>query len=1082
MRATRTSSEGASARRGVWKTLAVVLMVVPLVGVALGCGPELFDFLEQPTPPTLQILNTFGQLTVEGVEEVPAHYLTIHFDPVDFAIPSPASGTVRYVADLNGLTSCLELRSQVTSDLPTEVEAELELLDPSLPAAGGLRFALCNFENGNDELRDAVQTLFEAAFTRDARGDDPQEAAEKFLGIQSDPAGEYASVEVWKDDIQNADSVLGIATAGELKVAAFTSLDLDLDQIDDIEERTFVNPSLYLAPYLRGTLIGDAFDLQRPLIDKVVVEASQPIELQEGGSATETVPSEPVRIRFLLEEIQASSPGGPTLVPYEVRYEMSLVTRSGATITSRDLRSHGVGHMNEFKTHEGATPDHVAPDVADRLYASQSAIPTASFWLYLPLDATSPVPADPSLQNLTTATFDRELDLAATDGANRVFPPGEYELSVKIKEPFSQAEDEFLGYFNLADGQVVPRFVDPSAEYEERDAFATGAGTTVAFTYEIVGAAAVDDVQWRVVDGGSTAVATGSITTSVTSTSFTWDGKRTVAPVGTVVPTGVYTVEIDARQGGNVIGSAEPHTFVVYALGLTAASAPLTGGPPDQVVYVGGALGQIDLTVEPLPGVGTLEIRAVTGVASSKLWEDAAKTTALALPAQYDVASSVIPLTVFAEGLAAGQTEYELRLLDSESNTVKTFLFTLFVGTVDLDVDTDMDGTVDATDDAAEMNDRAIIIDVNNNQDGGTTDSLNGTIDGAADKAELTDLTLLQITHVPTGGKVELSVSSKDGLRIFDDSDTARIGPDATWGGPNVATFDVPTASISAGDLDYHIECVSYGRRTLTLRVLDSGGNELGKDELKVVLNVDREPGASYTTVRNHVQVLKSRANLEGIEARLKGNKPLISWAPSLRQTKSTSYWVSVQDSAANSWLQTGVRTLRSTAGVDSEELYFELVPDFAGFSAGTDPNGYLIFTKAGATWTDGKFKVEITDRTTGEAQVYLDGTSWKTKTHANFMAATFDNYQIGTEPKMSVSRAPGSTATHAKVSECSYKDAAGWHNTSFAKGDISMDLTDGKGVTATGTIGAGTTASQEDRSIQFIDGRTYEIWDARSF
>jgi hypothetical protein len=188
-----------------------------------------------------------------------------------------------------------------------------------------------------------------------------------------------------------------------------------------------------------------------------------------------------------------------------------------------------------------------------------------------------------------------------------------------------------------------------------------------------------------------------------------------------------------------------------------------------------------------------------------------------------------------------------------------------------------------------------------------------------------------------------------------------------------------------------------------------------------------------------------------------------------------------MQRNNISSWLQTGVRVIKTTAGSESEELYFEFVPDYPGYSSGADPLGYQIYTKAGATWTSGVYKVEITDRATGKAEAFLDGSSWKSQTHDKFKTVSLENYQMGSEPKQSVARNPGSSGSHGKVSQAKYKDGTGWHNTNFAAGDVKIHIVDGKGVETTTPSTAGG-ATDFEFHAKWIDGQTFEMWDERDW
>jgi hypothetical protein len=124
---------------------------------------------------------------------------------------------------------------------------------------------------------------------------------------------------------------------------------------------------------------------------------------------------------------------------------------------------------------------------------------------------------------------------------------------------------------------------------------------------------------------------------------------------------------------------------------------------------------------------------------------------------------------------------YTAGIPDAPGDCSVEFKYTIIK--VDLDVDTNMDADPD-NDDGQEMDMRGIIVGVNNDSDvaGAAIDNQNGTIDGATDKGELTELWLRKIPVLPSGHKVKLKVDDKSRLRIFDNTDTARIGPVAADG------------------------------------------------------------------------------------------------------------------------------------------------------------------------------------------------------------------------------------------------------------------------------------------------------------
>ena len=178
------------------------------------------------------------------------------------------------------------------------------------------------------------------------------------------------------------------------------------------------------------------------------------------------------------------------------------------------------------------------------------------------------------------------------------------------------------------------------------------------------------------------------------------------------------------------------------------------------------------------------------------------------------------------------------------------------------------------------------------------------------------------------------------------------------------------------------------------------------------------------------------------------------------------------------------MRAKRDTAGTSTAELYFEFVADYPGYSATppTSPLGYQIFTKAGAGWTTGDFEVELTDSTTGEAEARHAGSTWKTGTHASMIGASFQNFQIGTEPKQTVSRIPGSSGSHATVTDLEYHDGTGWNPTTLTRTDIEINSTDGRGnVTSVSAVAPSNTADLDDMNYEWISGTEFEVWDDRN-
>jgi hypothetical protein len=687
---------------------------------------------------------------------------------------------------------------------------------------------------------------------------------------------------------------------------------------------------------------------------------------------------------------------------------------------------------------------------------------------------------------------------------------GAYTIKLKLTNSalmhagFIEAIESDAILIEVAEPEILPSS-DKFIDFDALDA--TVPTDTIDIDYNFSGSAVPDQIRWRIRDAANSEI---FVHTEALGGSISWDGKVS----GSTLPAGIYTIEIELLRTGDILGTSAPFHFVVYQMSLIPASGiypgPLVFAVPDQLVLVnddddnsngivdssegGPLLGENDLeemTLQFSPNGlppelhSNLSLTAHSGGANVKLWETADKTSEILLDAVHDLTTDTPPAQFFVEGLTTGDTE--LRLIIEDGITATEIVHksvTVHVHNIDIDVDSDMSGTLDVADEAVEMDDQAIIVYVNNDDDGGAGNDAvtNAIIENAADKAELAEMTIRQNNNLPAGSILRLSVGDKNKIRIFDQNDNAIIGPPAADGGPDIAQYDIPHADIAAGDLTFRIECVHGGLQTISLELFDSAMTLVAQDEMKVALNVHRRPGAAYETIRNRVNLTETIADLEGLKATLDGTKPIVSWDPTPPHTKTTSFWISIQHNTIDNWLQTGVRVIRSSAGVDTEELYFEFVPNYPNYQNGTDPLGYQIFTKAGAGWTVGDFQVEITDRTIGEAKAFHGGTAWRTATHADFITAVFHNYQMGTEPKQTVSRIPGSAASKAGISGAEYKDTTGWHATAFSASDIEIHSTDGRGtVNNVSAVAPVTSANLDDMNYNWVSGQEYQLWDDRN-
>ncbi len=164
---------------------------------------------------------------------------------------------------------------------------------------------------------------------------------------------------------------------------------------------------------------------------------------------------------------------------------------------------------------------------------------------------------------------------------------------------------------------------------------------------------------------------------------------------------------------------------------------------------------------------------------------------------------------------------------------------TLYLVDPDLDVDLDGDGSF-TEDDPEETASPGICVCLNNDDDGAPNGADNGNdqIDTTDDKDDMAVLKLRKLyPSYVSSGTVTLSVSDQGKLRIFDNNDTARIGPSP---GPDADSYEVPLSDIIAGDLDFLLEGVAPGEVTVALIYEDDSGDECCRDEVLVtVLSAD---------------------------------------------------------------------------------------------------------------------------------------------------------------------------------------------------------------------------------------------------
>ena len=681
--------------------------------------------------------------------------------------------------------------------------------------------------------------------------------------------------------------------------------------------------------------------------------------------------------------------------------------------------------------------------------------------------------------------------------------PGKYTIKITLLDssfsvtPFADTEPEAIR-IAVAEPSILPtsdRFID-------FDALDSVSGDTVNFDYSVTGTAVPDQVCWRVRDDSG---ALKFERTEAFSGSIVWDGQVG----GSTLIAGVYTVEVELLRGGYLLGTSDEFFFVVYRISMEPATGILPIIPPalvpDQLVRLnidddnsngvvdntenGPLAGENDLeemtlVFEPVPIGGvppelasSVKLTAFSGGGNIKVWDTQAKNNEIALDAIYNLISDIPPAHVFVEGIATGDTELRWVLEDLTTGTVVAHKsVTIHVINVDLDVDTNMDGTINLQDDNNEMNDQAIIININNNDSDadGNPDHLNNSIDGVADQAELTDLWLRQTQFVPPGGRMELRVSDKTKLRIFDDTGAGVIGPPIADGGPNNDRFTVPTAKIGGGDLNYLIECFNHGNVTIGLVALDSGGSVVSSDELKVVLNVDQTPTGGDTRFRINVAKNWATTTLEGIRGRITTPKAKVNWAPNIRKFSSTNVWYSVQDMATATgdyWMQTGLTVERVVGGLPVEAVYFEVATHYGSAGAA---HYFQLKPKGGPPnpWpATGLYSVAIEDFATGEIVTRVDGVVWDRYTHAEWKTRKLPNYQLGSELFHSVDQNPGTSANHCTLADTEVLDASAWTATAISAGDPTFDDYDKNGNIINPAV-------SHEWEFSGVNPQGFEMWD----
>ena len=176
--------------------------------------------------------------------------------------------------------------------------------------------------------------------------------------------------------------------------------------------------------------------------------------------------------------------------------------------------------------------------------------------------------------------------------------------------------------------------------------------------------------------------------------------------------------------------------------------------------------------------------------------------------------------------------ERENRTLTWFNNIAKFRVVSKVITDIDLDIDINGTGLF-SVDDPEEMETPGARIYLNNDDDGlpNGPDNGNSVIDTDADKADMKKILLRKLSLPVTVGTVVLKVSDSSKIRIFDETDTAVIGPALGAG-----SYIVPLSKIASADQQYLVEGVASGIVTITLLYKDNKGNEISQD--KVVVSI----------------------------------------------------------------------------------------------------------------------------------------------------------------------------------------------------------------------------------------------------
>ncbi len=263
-----------------------------------------------------------------------------------------------------------------------------------------------------------------------------------------------------------------------------------------------------------------------------------------------------------------------------------------------------------------------------------------------------------------------------------------------------------------------------------------------------------------------------------------------------------------------------------------------------------GTVKQVTLKLAPAGLTGTLKLLAVSGGSRIRVWRDAGKTSALTLPAEWELSGGyTFPTALYVEGIDASAAVRDvhlcLRYTAAEDQYVDDGI-RLTVLKVDLDIDVDDDGDVDETDESKEESPGAIVFENWDNDDGDaahTPDKDKTSVTGENDlvplypKLEPTLTTgTLKLEATAGGSRVKVWTSATKGTEVT---------LPKTW---DLTTETVPTTlylegydeSASANDIELKL---SYA----------NGGSSICDNKLKITVVRQNLGVASYRALASAI-------------------------------------------------------------------------------------------------------------------------------------------------------------------------------------------------------------------------------------